>query len=408
MSLFITQCPHCHTSFRTSVSQLQSADGMVRCGACLRVFAADDNLLPSADIRTINIPVQEDIEEDEEEFEELDEQLPISELEIVDEDNPQEEETDSIFTLDLADSVPNRLSPSISTNEPIWELVEEEDTSEEITQDEAAEDEDLPDNTEPEEETDGPEEALAEPDQHLEEDSEELALEAESEEPMAAPPAPQEEAQIRSRMTAIDFDDDILNGNPDARSFTRFSAEEIEGVSDAESPLELDWQESTGRGRSTAILWLLSLLLVLGIAGQYLWFNKDSLSQNASVRPLLNGFCSALRCELPELVNIRAIRSDTLVVRSHEEISNALSVNFQFRNDASFAQPFPGLALLFMDANDAIVAQRHFAPEEYLPEGVANLRLMPPGAPVQVRLDILDPGGKAVNYELSFYAIQAE
>ena len=406
MSLFITQCPHCHTSFRTSVSQLQSADGMVRCGACLRVFAADDNLLPSADIRTINLPVQEEIEE--EEFEELDEQLPISELEIEDEDNPQEEETDSIFTLDLADSVPNRVSPSISTDEPLWELVEEENTPEEITEDEATEDEDLPDNIEPEEETDEPEEALVEPNETLEEALEELPLEPEPEEPKTAPPAPQDEAQIRSRMTAIDFDDDILNDNSDTSSFTRFSAEEIEGVSEAETPLELDWQENTGRGRSTAILWLLALLLVLGIAGQYLWFNRDSLSQNASVRPILNGFCNALRCELPALVNIRAIRSDTLVVRSHDEVANALTVNFQFRNDADFAQPFPGLALLFMDANDALVAQRRFAPEEYLPEGVANLHLMPPGAPVQVRLDILDPGGKAVNYELSFYAIRAD
>lgn len=400
MSLFITQCPYCHTSFRTSVSQLQSADGMVRCGACLRVFAADDNLLPSADIRTINIPVQEDIE-DEEEFEALDEQLPISELEVEEEEIAQEEETDSIFTLDMADSVPNRLSPSISTDEPFWELVEEE-----ITEDEA--DENQFDSAEPEDETEEPEEALDELDEHLEEELEELPSETEAVEPKAAPPAPRDEAQIRSRMTAIDFDDDILNDNSDARGFTRFSAEEIEGVSEAETPLELDWQETAGKDRSTAILWLLSLLLVLGIAGQYLWFNKDSLSQNASLRPLLNGFCSALRCELPALVNIRAIRSDTLVVRSHDEISNALSVNFQFRNDAGFAQPFPGLALLFMDANDALVAQRRFAPEEYLPEGVANLRLMPPDAPVQVRLDILDPGGKAVNYELSFYAIQAD
>ncbi len=407
MSLFITQCPHCHTSFRTSVSQLQSADGMVRCGACLRVFAADDNLLPSADIRTINIPVQEDIE-DEEEFEALDEQLPISELEVEDEEIAQEEETDSIFTLDMADSVPNRLSPSISTDEPFWELVEEESAPEEIAEYEADEDEDQSASTEPEDETEEPSETLDEPEEYLDEELEELPSEAEAEEPKAAPPAPREEAQIRSRMTAIDFDDDILNDNSDARGFTRFSAEEIEGVSEAETPLELDWQETAGKGRSTAIFWLLSLLLVLGIAGQYLWFNKDSLSQNASLRPLLNGFCSALRCELPALVNIRAIRSDTLVVRSHDEISNALSVNFQFRNDASFAQPFPGLALLFMDANDALVAQRRFAPEEYLPEGVANLRLMPPGAPVQVRLDILDPGGKAVNYELSFYAIQAD
>ena len=393
MSLFITQCPHCHTSFRTSVSQLQSADGMVRCGACLRVFAADDNLLPSVDLRTINIPVEDEVEEDEE-FEALDEQLPISELETED-----EEDADSIFTLDMADSVPNRIRPSISNTEPFFELIEEDIATVDLPPNEALKDDEAMPGAE-----------LADSAPATAKDSTKSLLEDSApalDEPKApattTPTQPDENAQIRSRMTAIDFDDDLINDNSDARPFTRFSAEQIEGVSDAATPLELDWQEAPPRSGSQALWLLLSLLLVVGIAGQYLWFNKDSLSQNARLRPLLDGVCTALRCELPPLVNIRAISSDTLVVRSHDEIANALSVNFQFRNDASFAQPFPGLALRFTDANDTLVAQRDFAPREYLPEGVADLRLMPPGSPVQVRLDILDPGGKAINYELSFY-----
>lgn len=397
MSLFITQCPHCHTSFRTSVSQLQSADGIVRCGACLRVFAADDNLLPSADLRTINLPVQADIDEDEE-LEVLDAQLSISELEIQEEDVATEEGEDSVFTLDIADSVSNHLNPSISTSEPLWQLIEEDTIPDDIPTEEELEVEEPPQDVEPSSDAES-----------LDEDPSESSLANSApphDEPMAnwAGAQRDEHAQIRSRMTAIDFDDDILSDRSDARSFSRFSAEEIDGVSEAESPLELDWRETPRRGGAQAALLFLSLLLALGIAGQYLWFNRDSLSQDARLRPLLDAACTALRCELPALVNIRAMRSDTLVVRSHDEIANALSVNFQFRNDASFAQPFPGLALRFMDADDRLVAQRLFAPEEYLPEGVANLRLMPPGSPVQVSLDILDPGGKAINYELSFYA----
>lgn len=389
---------------------------MVRCGACLRVFAADDNLLPSIDLRTINVPVKEEIEEDEE-LEALDEQLPITELDIEDEALDDEEEVERIFTLDMADSVPNRLSPSISTNEPFWQLVEEDTETEVETLDERIEEEEEPNldaHFEVDEESslqEITEEYLEEPDEVIlepEQESEEVETEAPLTQPIVVPKQRDENTQIRSRMTAIDFDDDILNDNSDAKSFTRFSAEEIESVSDAETPLELDWQATPRRNGSQAALWLLSMLLILGIAGQYLWFNKDDLSQNPRVRPLLDLICGPLPCDLPPLVNIRAIRSDTLVVRSHNEIANALSVNFQFQNNASFAQPFPGLALTFMDVNDGLVAQRRFAPQEYLPEGVADLRLMPPGSPVQVRLDILDPGGKAVNYELSFFANQAD
>ncbi len=37
-----TECPHCHTVFRVDVTQLDQADGQVRCGHCLAIFTADN------------------------------------------------------------------------------------------------------------------------------------------------------------------------------------------------------------------------------------------------------------------------------------------------------------------------------------------------------------------------------
>ena len=34
----LTTCPHCQTSFRVAVEQLEHAEGRVRCGNCLQVF----------------------------------------------------------------------------------------------------------------------------------------------------------------------------------------------------------------------------------------------------------------------------------------------------------------------------------------------------------------------------------
>lgn len=42
---FVTQCPHCQTSFRVSYNQLSAARGAVRCGSCLQVFNAARQLL---------------------------------------------------------------------------------------------------------------------------------------------------------------------------------------------------------------------------------------------------------------------------------------------------------------------------------------------------------------------------
>ena len=41
---FVTQCPHCRTSFRVNLTQLGAAHGAVRCGACLHVFNAAQQL----------------------------------------------------------------------------------------------------------------------------------------------------------------------------------------------------------------------------------------------------------------------------------------------------------------------------------------------------------------------------
>lgn len=40
MSSFITQCPHCETSFNITQAQLKLAKGKVRCGFCLQIFSA--------------------------------------------------------------------------------------------------------------------------------------------------------------------------------------------------------------------------------------------------------------------------------------------------------------------------------------------------------------------------------
>jgi predicted Zn finger-like uncharacterized protein len=41
-----TRCPQCQTVFRITTAQLKARDGMVRCGRCQHVFAADKHLMP--------------------------------------------------------------------------------------------------------------------------------------------------------------------------------------------------------------------------------------------------------------------------------------------------------------------------------------------------------------------------
>lgn len=44
MAEMITRCPQCDTAFRITPGHLRSARGSVRCGSCLQVFNARENL----------------------------------------------------------------------------------------------------------------------------------------------------------------------------------------------------------------------------------------------------------------------------------------------------------------------------------------------------------------------------
>ena len=54
---FVTQCPHCQTSFRVTHHQLSVARGVVRCGQCLQVFNAAKQLLDQNRAQAASTPV---------------------------------------------------------------------------------------------------------------------------------------------------------------------------------------------------------------------------------------------------------------------------------------------------------------------------------------------------------------
>ncbi len=45
MALHVTQCPRCESTFNTSARLLEAAHGLVRCGACLSIFEADQHFI---------------------------------------------------------------------------------------------------------------------------------------------------------------------------------------------------------------------------------------------------------------------------------------------------------------------------------------------------------------------------
>lgn len=361
MALFITQCPHCQTTFRTSVSQLQSADGMVRCGACLKVFVADDNLIPSADLQTMEKPLPDRQDEGDELGE------PASDIPEV---------PDPVFTLATVDAEDRE--PSFSEPGPHWEIIDEI-TGQEQPADPAA--------------------ATAA-----------IAGAADVVPEAAADPLPAQGLRVEAPavvqdlqgFSALDDDFTMLRGPGISADGPAMHREHLEAISRAGDTLEIDWHSTQGTRQRSAWWSVSAFLLVAALAGQMVNSQWYALGQNAALRPWLERLCETLPCSLSPMADLQALRSDSLVVRSHAEIANALNVTLIFRNESAFDQVLPVLNLHFMNADNALIAARQFTPDEYLPDSLADMAVLPAGAPVQVSFDIIDPGIEAINYEVSF------
>ena len=143
-----------------------------------------------------------------------------------------------------------------------------------------------------------------------------------------------------------------------------------------------------------------SLGLVLLLAIQVLWFNRNGLSQVAGVRGYYEAACRVLGCDLPVYSDIGALHATHLVVRTDPTVAGALAVDAIIRNDAPFRQYFPDLELHFSDIHGKPVAARSFVPAEYLGGEMAGLKFIPAKTEVRISLEIVDPGPSATNYLL--------
>ncbi|AKV06456.1 zinc finger-domain-containing protein [Pseudomonas fluorescens NCIMB 11764] len=404
---FVTQCPHCQTSFRVSHAQLSVARGVVRCGSCLQVFNAAKQLLEQAGKDVIPRVAPAIVETAEPEPRAISQkQWSAAELDLdsldLDEELARLEQREIQPTTEFGRHREDNLSARRDTTEP-----DEEPWSDSLFSESAA------DRAEAAEATITPEPTVepstpsrTEPSLSLEPvelDDEPLPPQLRLNDPLDAP---LHHERLSAADTTDEFDDDLPSIEPlrkrRERSEPAMRAEVLQDLTD--DPLQLDWQKRRSPwGRR--LLWLLLILLGAGaLVGQYIAYHFDELARQDQYRPWFQQLCPQIGCTVPSKVDIAKIKSSNLVVRSHPEFNGALVVDAIIYNRAPFSQPFPLLELRFADLNGHLIASRRFKPGEYLNGDLEGMAEMPPQTPIHIALDILDPGAKAVNYSLSFHS----
>lgn len=169
---------------------------------------------------------------------------------------------------------------------------------------------------------------------------------------------------------------------------------------------QLAMEQAPKRSVFKTILFSLgSLVLLVTVVAQVGYFKFNELSRWPQLRPFYALACSKLDCKLPAQTDTSKIRGNNLVVRTHPNIPNALSIDFMISNEARFSQPFPVIELTFEDMDENVVASRGFQPKEYINDPTIDPKSMPPNTPFHIGLEIVDPGPKAANYRLRYLPV---
>jgi len=151
-------------------------------------------------------------------------------------------------------------------------------------------------------------------------------------------------------------------------------------------------------------LWNTGVAVLLTIfVLQYGYFMRDDLARYPELRPWVQKLCDIAHCDIPMQQNVDLIKLTHRDITIHPRVKGALLINAVFVNNASFTQPFPLMQITLSDMNGRVIAKRRFQPTEYLDADVNIRRGMSSNNPVQIVLEIADPGRDAVNFEFNFF-----
>ena len=147
--------------------------------------------------------------------------------------------------------------------------------------------------------------------------------------------------------------------------------------------------------------WALVPVLVAMLVLQVLVADRVRLAADATWRPRIVALCATLRCSVPDWREPSAFHVTAREMRPHPNAAGALLLSATFRNDAAFAQPWPLLQVQLANPEGDPLGLRRFAPRDYLGGDPASAQIAP-GQSASVNLAIMDPGKRAVSFDLAF------
>jgi predicted Zn finger-like uncharacterized protein len=160
-------------------------------------------------------------------------------------------------------------------------------------------------------------------------------------------------------------------------------------------------RRGTPSRRSVALWGAANLVLLLALGAQLLLVQRAAFAQDPLIRPILARMCAVTGCSLAPRSAVERIELLRRNVYAHPNADDALIIEARFVNNADFPQPYPVLTVSLGNLGGETLIRRNFRPREYSPALDPNAR-MAPGSPVNVTLEVRDPGRDATTFQLDF------
>lgn len=189
-------------------------------------------------------------------------------------------------------------------------------------------------------------------------------------------------------------------GTASQRRTGRIKSVETQFAEDAGIPIVTELQGFAGpRSRWRPALWGVGdVLLLLLLVGQFVFFYHNELATIPSWRPAAVEFCRYAGCEIRPLQDMARIELLQTTIAPHPKYDNALRIRTVLVNRAAFAQAYPWMEVSLTSNTGAVIARRTFAPAQYLETPAAEA--LTPNVVATTLLDVTNPDGKAVGYEI--------
>jgi hypothetical protein len=133
---------------------------------------------------------------------------------------------------------------------------------------------------------------------------------------------------------------------------------------------------------------LASLLLLLTLGGQWIWWQRGDLLRNPKARLALEMLCERLGCTLPALRVPDALAVLDPSLDQDQTGGGSLTLRLRIENRGQVPQPMPLLELELLDKEGELAANRRFFPEDY---AIGDTRPLEPGETRAVSLAIARP-----------------